>query len=66
MVFGRPVTDWAPLAETQRAAIRMGHGSRCEQTGLLYMTVPAWIEWGEPQPEATPAREAYCSRRPAR
>jgi hypothetical protein len=44
MVFARAVTPWASLGETQRAAIRAGHGSVCEQSGLLYMTVPAWLQ----------------------
>lgn len=45
MVFGRAATPWrTDVAEMQRDAIRGGHGTVCEQTGLLFMTVPSWIQ----------------------
>lgn len=65
-VFGRAVTPWSSKAETHRAAIRMGHASRCEQTRLLFMTVPAELESRKVDPPPKPPHELCCSRRRAR
>jgi hypothetical protein len=44
MIFDQPAGPWrSGLDEAQRDAVRGGHGSRCEQTGQMFMTVPAWI-----------------------
>jgi hypothetical protein len=46
MIFDRAVTPWrSDEQETLRDAVRGGHGTVCEQTGILFMTVPAWIQW---------------------
>jgi hypothetical protein len=65
MVFARPVTDWMSLADAQRTAIRMGHGSRCQFTRRLFMTVPAWIQERETPVDARPRHEPCCSTPPA-
>lgn len=66
VVFDRPVTKWGSLRGTQQAAIRMGHGSRCDRTGLLYMTVPAAIQSRRVEPPPKPPRELCYSRRRGR
>ncbi|MEA3017324.1 MAG: hypothetical protein QOI38_2046 [Sphingomonadales bacterium] len=66
IVFDRPVTAWASRGDTQRAAIRMGHGSVCEQTGFLFLTVPAEMQRREADPPPMPPREPCCSKRRGR
>lgn len=48
-VFERAVTPWREtMAEARQDALRLGHGSRDEHTGRVFLTVPAQIKVGEP------------------